>query len=52
MFRYTFIINRELQSCTLLKLRSFFIIKISLKIITLNIYVIDKIWFLKYSLYQ
>ena len=33
MFRYIYIVLREFQSCTLLKLRSFCIIKISLKTI-------------------
>jgi len=39
MFWYICIILREFQSCSL-KLRSFYIIKMSLKIIQLNIYVV------------
>jgi len=40
MFRYIFIILWEFQSHTSLKLRNFYINKISLKIIKLNIYVV------------
>ena len=40
MFRYICIILRELKSCTPLKLRSVYIIKMLLKIIKLNFYVV------------
>jgi hypothetical protein len=40
MFRYICIILRELKICTSQKLRSFYIIKILLKIIKLNFYVV------------
>jgi len=40
MFRYICIILRELKSCTSLKLRSVYIIKMLLKIIKLNFYVV------------
>jgi len=40
MFQYFCIILREFQSCTSLKLRSFYIIKISLKLSNYTIYVV------------
>jgi hypothetical protein len=49
MFRYIRIILREFQSCTSLKLRSFYIIKISLKLSDQNINVV---FFIKRSLYD
>ena len=43
MFRYICIILREFQSCTSLKLRSFYIINISLKIMKLKyVVLVDK----------